>query len=297
MSDNTKNIDMQAAIDELENGSQNTQNAFENADSVVSTPDCDNSAGNAPIIEIRHLGKNFGDHEVLRDVDFDVYKGDVTCIIGSSGSGKSTLLRCINLFETPSSGEIYYHGEDITKTKSASKYREKVTMVFQSFNLFNNMSVLSNCTIGPRKVLKMKKADANAVAMKYLELVGMSAYVNAKPKQLSGGQKQRVAIARALAMNPEVILFDEPTSALDPEMVGEVLAVMKNLADSGLTMLVVTHEMAFARDVANKVVFMDGGVIVEQGSPDEIFTAPKEERTKAFLSRMLQEQSRAATQD
>lgn len=292
MSDNERNIDIQAAIDELENGSQNTQNAFENADSVVSTPDCDNSAGNAPIIEIRHLGKNFGDHEVLKDIDFDVYKGDVTCIIGSSGSGKSTLLRCINLFETPTAGEIYYHGEDITKTKSASKYREKVTMVFQSFNLFNNMSVLSNCTIGPRKVLKMKKADANAVAMKYLELVGMSAYVNAKPKQLSGGQKQRVAIARALAMNPEVILFDEPTSALDPEMVGEVLAVMKNLAESGLTMLVVTHEMAFARDVANKVVFMDGGVIVEQGSPDVIFTAPKEERTKAFLSRMLQEQSR-----
>lgn len=297
MSDNERNIDIQAAIDELENGSQNTQNAFENADSVVSTPDCDNSAGNAPIIEIRHLGKNFGDHEVLKDIDFDVYKGDVTCIIGSSGSGKSTLLRCINLFETPTAGEIYYHGEDITKTKSASKYREKVTMVFQSFNLFNNMSVLSNCTIGPRKVLKMKKADANAVAMKYLELVGMSAYVNAKPKQLSGGQKQRVAIARALAMNPEVILFDEPTSALDPEMVGEVLAVMKNLAESGLTMLVVTHEMAFARDVANKVVFMDGGVIVEQGSPDEIFTAPKEERTKAFLSRMLQEQSRNAAQD
>lgn len=297
MSDNERNIDIQAAIDELENGSQITENAVEHIDCDSSTPDCDNSAGNAPIIEIRHLGKNFGDHEVIKDIDFDVYKGDVTCIIGSSGSGKSTLLRCINLFETPTAGEIYYHGEDITKTKSASKYREKVTMVFQSFNLFNNMSVLSNCTIGPRKVLKMKKADATAVAMKYLELVGMSAYVNAKPKQLSGGQKQRVAIARALAMNPEVILFDEPTSALDPEMVGEVLAVMKNLADSGLTMLVVTHEMAFARDVANKVVFMDGGIIVEQGSPDEIFTAPKEERTKAFLSRMLQEQSRNAAQD
>ena len=297
MSDNERNIDIQAAIDELENGSQITENAVEHIDCDSSTPDCDNSAGNAPIIEIRHLGKNFGDHEVLKDIDFDVYKGDVTCIIGSSGSGKSTLLRCINLCETPTAGEIYYHGEDITKTKSAPKYREKVTMVFQSFNLFNNMSVLSNCTIGPRKVLKMKKADATAVAMKYLELVGMSAYVNAKPKQLSGGQKQRVAIARALAMNPEVILFDEPTSALDPEMVGEVLAVMKNLADSGLTMLVVTHEMAFARDVANKVVFMDGGVIVEQGSPDEIFTAPKEERTKAFLSRMLQEQSRNAAQD
>lgn len=297
MSDNERNIDIQAAIDELENGSQITENAVEHIDCDSSTPDCDNSAGNAPIIEIRHLGKNFGDHEVLKDIDFDVYKGDVTCIIGSSGSGKSTLLRCINLFETPTAGEIYYHGEDITKTKSAPKYREKVTMVFQSFNLFNNMSVLSNCTIGPRKVLKMKKSEANEIALKYLELVGMSAYVNAKPKQLSGGQKQRVAIARALAMNPEVILFDEPTSALDPEMVGEVLAVMKNLAESGLTMLVVTHEMAFARDVANKVVFMDGGVIVEQGSPDEIFTAPKEERTKAFLSRMLQEQSRNAEQD
>ena len=297
MSDNERNIDIQAAIDELENGSQITENAVEHIDCDSSTPDCDNSAGNAPIIEIRHLGKNFGDHEVIKDIDFDVYKGDVTCIIGSSGSGKSTLLRCINLFETPTAGEIYYHGEDITKTKSAPKYREKVTMVFQSFNLFNNMSVLSNCTIGPRKVLKMKKADATAVAMKYLELVGMSAYVNAKPKQLSGGQKQRVAIARALAMNPEVILFDEPTSALDPEMVGEVLAVMKNLADSGLTMFVVTHEMAFTRDVAKKGAFMDGGVIVEQGSPDEIFTAPKEERTKAFLSRMLQEQSRNAAQD
>ena len=243
----------------------------------------------APVIEIRHLGKTFGNHEVLKDIDFTVNAGDVTCIIGSSGSGKSTLLRCINLFETPTSGEIYFHGEDITKTKSAPKYREKVTMVFQSFNLFNNLSVLSNCTIGPRKVLKMSKADAHEVAMKYLDLVGMSAYVNAKPKQLSGGQKQRVAIARALAMSPEVILFDEPTSALDPEMVGEVLAVMKDLAEAGLTMLVVTHEMAFARDVANKVVFMDQGVIVEEGTPQEIFTNPKEERTKEFLSRMLAE--------
>lgn len=241
------------------------------------------------IIEIRHLGKNFGDHEVLKDIDFDVKKGDVTCIIGSSGSGKSTLLRCINLFETPSCGNIYYHGEDITGTKSAPKYREKVTMVFQSFNLFNNLNVLQNCTIGPRKVLKIKKGEAKAIAMKYLDLVGMSAYIDAKPRQLSGGQKQRVAIARALAMNPEVILFDEPTSALDPEMVGEVLAVMKDLAETGLTMIVVTHEMTFARDVANKVVFMDNGVIVEEGTPDKIFTAPKEERTKAFLSRMLAE--------
>lgn len=248
-----------------------------------------NEHSTSPLIEIRHLEKNFGDHQVLKDIDFTVNAGDVTCIIGSSGSGKSTLLRCINLFETPTSGEIYFHGEDITKTKSAPKYREKVTMVFQSFNLFNNLSVLSNCTIGPRKVLKMKKDEANAVAMKYLELVGMSAYVNAKPKQLSGGQKQRVAIARALAMSPEVILFDEPTSALDPEMVGEVLNVMKELAEAGLTMLVVTHEMTFARDVANKVVFMDQGVIVEEGTPQEIFTNPKEERTRAFLSRMLAE--------
>lgn len=241
------------------------------------------------IIEIRHLGKNFGDHEVLTDIDFDVKKGDVTCIIGSSGSGKSTLLRCINLFETPSCGNIYYHGEDITRTKSAHEYRQKVTMVFQSFNLFNNLNVLQNCTIGPRKVLKIKKDEAKAIAMKYLDLVGMSAYIDAKPRQLSGGQKQRVAIARALAMNPEVILFDEPTSALDPEMVGEVLAVMKDLAETGLTMIVVTHEMTFARDVANKVVFMDNGVIVEEGTPGKIFTAPKEERTKAFLSRMLAE--------
>lgn len=289
---NDERIENIETINDIENTAQNAETAVEITENDASTSLFDENHVEEPIIEIRHLGKNFGDHEVLKDIDFDVYKGDVTCIIGSSGSGKSTLLRCINLFETPTAGEIYYHGEDITKTKSAPKYREKVTMVFQSFNLFNNMSVLSNCTIGPRKVLKMKKNEANEIALKYLELVGMSAYVNAKPKQLSGGQKQRVAIARALAMSPEVILFDEPTSALDPEMVGEVLEVMKDLAESGLTMLVVTHEMAFARDVANKVVFMDGGVIVEQGSPDEIFTSPKEDRTKAFLSRMLQEQSR-----
>lgn len=289
---NDERIENIETINDIENTAQNAETAVESTENDVSTSLFDENHVEEPIIEIRHLGKNFGEHEVLKDIDFDVYKGDVTCIIGSSGSGKSTLLRCINLFETPTAGEIYYHGEDITKTKSAPKYREKVTMVFQSFNLFNNMSVLSNCTIGPRKVLKMKKSEANEIALKYLELVGMSAYINAKPKQLSGGQKQRVAIARALAMSPEVILFDEPTSALDPEMVGEVLEVMKDLAESGLTMLVVTHEMAFARDVANKVVFMDGGVIVEQGSPDEIFTSPKEDRTKAFLSRMLQEQSR-----
>ena len=276
--------------------SQNMQNveilqndALDAQNTTICVDETQNAAESEPIIEVRHLGKTFGNHEVLKDVDFDVQKGDVTCIIGSSGSGKSTLLRCINLFESPSSGQILYHGEDVTKTKSAPKYREKVTMVFQSFNLFNNLNVLANCTIGPRKVLKMKKDEATAVAMKYLELVGMSAYVNAKPPQLSGGQKQRVAIARALAMSPEVILFDEPTSALDPEMVGEVLEVMKGLAKSGLTMIVVTHEMTFARDVANKVVFMDGGVIVEEGAPEQIFTAPKEDRTKAFLSRMLAE--------
>lgn len=266
---------------------ENTQTDTQNQ--TLCSETTKNESASESIIEVRHLGKIFGNHEVLKDIDFDVEKGDVTCIIGSSGSGKSTLLRSINLFETPTSGQIFFHGEDVTKTKSAAKYREKVTMVFQSFNLFNNLNVLANCTIGPRKVLKMKKDEANAVAMKYLELVGMSAYVNAKPRQLSGGQKQRVAIARALAMSPEVILFDEPTSALDPEMVGEVLEVMKDLAEAGLTMIVVTHEMTFARDVANKVVFMDGGVIVESGTPDQIFTAPKEERTKEFLSRMLAE--------
>lgn len=276
---------------DVQNTSLDVENLDDNASVNTTDTATENTSKNtaAPVIEVRHLGKTFGTHEVLKDIDFDVDKGDVTCIIGSSGSGKSTLLRCINLFETPTAGEIYFHGEDVTKTKSAPKYREKVTMVFQSFNLFNNMSVLANCTIGPRKVLKMKKTEANDVAMKYLELVGMSAYVNAKPRQLSGGQKQRVAIARALAMSPEVILFDEPTSALDPEMVGEVLEVMKELAKSGLTMIVVTHEMAFARDVANKIVFMDGGVIVEEGKPEQIFTAPKEERTRAFLSRMLAE--------
>ncbi len=287
MSQDTRDINMEEIFVEEQNGGLDTANINNTEETTITATDENN--GSDPLIEIRHLGKTFGDHEVLKDIDFTVNAGDVTCIIGSSGSGKSTLLRCINLFETPTSGEIYFHGEDITKTKSAPKYREKVGMVFQSFNLFNNLSVLSNCTIGPRKVLKMKKDDATAVAMKYLELVGMSAYVNAKPRQLSGGQKQRVAIARALAMSPEVILFDEPTSALDPEMVGEVLTVMKELAEAGLTMLVVTHEMTFARDVANKVVFMDQGVIVEEGDPKDIFTNPKEERTKAFLSRMLAE--------
>ena len=239
------------------------------------------------ILQFCHLGKTFGDHQVLRDINFTVNKGDVTCIIGSSGSGKSTLLRCANLLEIPTSGEIIFDGKNILTEKSHSKYRQKVGMVFQSFNLFNNMNVLQNCTVGLTSVLKIKKQEAEKIALNYLESVGMSAYVNARPHQLSGGQKQRVAIARALAMQPEVLLFDEPTSALDPEMVGEVLTVMKDLAKSGLTMLVVTHEMAFARDVANKVVFMDEGIIVEEGTPEEIFQNPKEPRTREFLSRTI----------
>jgi putative lysine transport system ATP-binding protein len=247
----------------------------------VSLPTADNDS---EIIRIEHLGKTFGTHVVLRDIDFSVKKGDVTCIIGSSGSGKSTLLRCINLFETPTDGRVLYHGNDIVHTKNPDKYREKVGMVFQSFNLFNNHTVLKNCTLGLTAVLHLKKEEAEARAMKYLTVVGMDSFIKAKPKQLSGGQKQRVAIARALAMEPEVILFDEPTSALDPEMVGEVLAVMRKLAESGLTMLVVTHEMGFAREVANKVVFMDAGVIAEEGTPDQIFNHPQEARTQEFLS-------------
>ena len=239
------------------------------------------------IISIEHLKKSFGEHEVLRDINFSVNKGDVTCIIGSSGSGKSTLLRCINLLETPTSGEIYVNGQNIVNAKNAAAFRSKVGMVFQSFNLFNNMNVLQNCAIGPIKVLKQKRADAEEIAKLYLEKVGMGAYLNAKPRQLSGGQKQRVAIARALAMQPEVLLFDEPTSALDPEMVGEVLSVMTDLARSGLTMVVVTHEMGFARDIATHVVFMDEGVIAEEGSPEQIFTNPRQPRTREFLSRVL----------
>ena len=238
------------------------------------------------ILEIRHLSKSFGTHEVLRDIDFDVKKGDVISIIGASGSGKSTLLRCVNLLETPTSGDILYHGENVTgKSVNAAKYRSHVGMVFQSFNLFNNMTVLKNCMVGQMKVLGRSKAEAQEQAMRYLEKVGMAPYVNAKPRQLSGGQKQRVAIARALAMNPEVLLFDEPTSALDPEMVGEVLSVMQDLAHEGMTMLVVTHEMAFARDVSERVVFMHEGVILEQGSPEAIFGDPQHQQTKDFLAR------------
>lgn len=240
------------------------------------------------IIDIQHLSKSFGNHEVLKDIDFSVKKGEVVCIIGSSGSGKSTLLRCINLLEKPSGGQIIYHGENILDDNhNVHEYRKKLGMVFQQFNLFNNHNVLSNCVVGQIKVLKRSKQEAEAVAMKYLKVVGMENYIHAKPKQLSGGQKQRVAIARALSMEPDVMLFDEPTSALDPEMVGEVLRVMKELADSGLTMLIVTHEMEFARDVSNRVVFMDKGVIAEEGSPEQIFNNPQGERTREFLKRTL----------
>ena len=240
------------------------------------------------VIEVKGLKKAFGSHEVLRGVDFVTHKGEVTCIIGSSGSGKSTLLRCINLLETPDEGSILYHGDDILSgSVNMPRYHAKVGMVFQQFNLFGNMTVLENCVTGQVKVLHRSREESVKNAMKYLEKVGMDAYVNAKPRQLSGGQKQRVAIARALAMNPEVILFDEPTSALDPEMVGEVLSVMQKLAQEGLTMLVVTHEMGFARAVASNVVFMDQGVICEQGKPEDVLGAPKTERLKAFLASML----------
>ena len=238
------------------------------------------------ILKISHLSKNFGNHEVLKDIDFEVCKGDVVSIIGASGSGKSTMLRCVNLLEEPSGGQILFHGQDITDPKmNVPAYRAKVGMVFQSFNLFNNMTVLDNCIVGQVKVAKKKKEEAHENAIHYLRKVGMESFMNAKPRQLSGGQKQRVAIARALAMEPEVLLFDEPTSALDPQMVGEVLTVMEELAREGLTMLVVTHEMAFARDVSSHVIYMSDGVIEEEGSPDQIFAAPRSEKTKEFLSR------------
>ena len=238
------------------------------------------------ILEVKHLGKIFGKNEVLKDIDFSVSPGEVTCIIGPSGSGKSTLLRCLNMLETPSSGEINYHGTDITDIKvNVPEYRSRVGMVFQNFNLFNNMTALKNCTVGQEKVLKKSKEEAHEKAMFYLEKVGMAPYINAKPRQLSGGQKQRVAIARALAMEPEILLFDEPTSALDPQMVGEVLEVMRNLAKDGLTMIIVTHEMAFARDVSKHVIFMANGVIVEEGEPKALFENPKDALTRDFLSR------------
>ena len=239
------------------------------------------------IFEIENLEKSFGDNEVLKDINFKVKKGEVVSIIGSSGSGKSTLLRCINLLEEPNGGKIKYHGENILDDISINNYRTKVGMVFQSFNLFNNMSVLENCVIGQVKVLKKSREEAVKVAEEFLQKVGMYPFKDAKPTSLSGGQKQRVAIARSLAMNPEVLLFDEPTSALDPEMVNEVLNVMRDLAEEGLTMLVVTHEMGFARDVSNRVLFMDKGVIAEDEDSKEFFANPKTKRAKEFLSMVL----------
>lgn len=240
------------------------------------------------IIEINHLSKKFGDNEVLKDISMTVNKGEVVTIIGSSGSGKSTFLRCINLLEKPSGGEIIYNNENVLASKyNLPKYRTNVGMVFQSFNLFNNMNVLENCISGQTTVLKREKEHARKVAIENLEKVGMRQYIEARPSQLSGGQKQRVAIARALSMDPDVMLFDEPTSALDPEMVGEVLNTIKDLAHTGLTMIIVTHEMEFAKEVSDRVIFMDKGVIAEEGSPEDIFVHPKETRTKEFLSRIL----------
>lgn len=238
------------------------------------------------IIKVNHLSKHFGSLEVLNDIEFHCDKGDVITIIGSSGSGKSTLLRCINLLETPDGGEILYHGKNILKGEiNINEHRTHVGMVFQSFNLFQNKTVLENCMMGQIKVLKRNKEEARSKAMHYLKKVGMEEFANSSSMQLSGGQKQRVAIARALCMDPEVLLFDEPTSALDPEMVGGVLDVMKELAQEGLTMIVVTHEMQFAHDISTRVVFMDKGIIAEEGSPKQIFEEPKHERTKEFLKR------------
>ena len=240
------------------------------------------------VLQVQHLSKSFGSHEILRDIDFSVHAGDVTSIIGASDSGKSTLLRCINLLETPSDGHILFHGQDMAgRHTNAAAYRAKVGMVFQSFNLFNNMTVLQNCMVGQIKVLKKKPDEAREMALRYLRQVGMAPYINARPQQLSGGQKQRVAIARALAMQPEILLFDEPTSALDPEMVGEVLSVMRQLAKEGMTMLVVTHEMAFARDISTHVVYMNGGVICEEGTPQQIFNNPQKAETRDFLARFI----------
>lgn len=240
------------------------------------------------VLQVQHLSKSFGSHEILRDIDFSVHAGDVTSIIGASGSGKSTLLRCINLLETPSDGHILFHGQDMAgRHTNAAAYRAKVGMVFQSFNLFNNMTVLQNCMVGQIKVLKKKPDEAREMALRYLRQVGMAPYINARPQQLSGGQKQRVAIARALAMQPEILLFDEPTSALDPEMVGEVLSVMRQLAKEGMTMLVVTHEMAFACDISTHVVYMNGGVICEEGTPQQIFNNPQKAETRDFLARFI----------
>lgn len=240
------------------------------------------------IITIKNLHKSFGENDILNGIDFSINKGDVSCIIGPSGSGKSTFLRCINLLEYPTQGEILYKGQNVLGEKyNVDLYRSRVGMVFQQFNLFNNLNVLENCTVGQVKVLHKKESEARENALKFLDKVQMSKFIDAKPKQLSGGQKQRVAIARALAMDPEVLLFDEPTSALDPETVGEVLKVMRDLAEQQMTMIIVTHEMAFAKEVSNRIVFMDEGVICEEGKPEEILVNPQNERTKNFLFRFI----------
>ncbi len=240
------------------------------------------------ILKVNNLEKKFGDNLVLKDINMEVEKGEVVTIIGSSGSGKSTLLRCLNLLEEPTNGEIFYKDENILEhTFDERKYRSRVGMVFQNFNLFANKNILDNCMIGQEKVLGKSKEEARATALKYLESVGMAQYINAKPGQISGGQQQRVAIARALCMDPDILLFDEPTSALDPETVGEVLEVMTKLAKSGMTMVVVTHEMDFARDVSDRVLFMGKGIILESSSAKEMFENPKHERTQEFLKRFL----------
>jgi len=242
------------------------------------------------LIQIRHLQKSFGNHAVLKDINLSVKDGEVLTIIGSSGSGKSTLLRCINLLETPTGGEILFRGDNILSDDySLPAYRAHVGMVFQQFNLFENHNVLTNCTVGQVKVLKRSREEAEKIALENLDKVGMKQFASAKPSQLSGGQKQRVAIARAISMDPDVMLFDEPTSALDPEMVGEVLKTMRSLAHTGLTMIIVTHEMKFAEDVSDRVIFMDQGVVAEEGTPKEIFHHPKEERTNIFLQRILED--------
>lgn len=241
-----------------------------------------------PVIRIEGLRKSFGGHVVLRDIDFEVMSGEVVTIIGASGSGKSTLLRCINLLETPDAGHVWFHGDDLAAEHvDVNRLREKIGMVFQGFNLFNNMNVVDNCTLAPVTLKRMSKAEAERVALEHLDSVGLSDFVHADVSTLSGGQKQRVAIARALCMQPDLMLFDEPTSALDPEIVGEVLEVMRTLAAKGMTMVVVTHEMAFARNVSDEVVFMDQGVIAEKGSPEKMFTVPEKPRTREFLARYL----------
>jgi putative lysine transport system ATP-binding protein len=241
------------------------------------------------LVSVHDLKKAFGEREILKGISFDIYRGDVVCVIGPSGSGKSTLIRCVNYLEHPTGGDICYRGESVMKHfKKLTQFRTKVGMVFQSFNLFNNMTVLENCTVGQIKVLGKSKEEAKETALRYLKHVGMDSYINAKPHHLSGGQKQRVAIARALALEPEVLLMDEPTSALDPEMVGEVLRVIRDLAESGFTMVIVTHEMAFARDVSNRVIFIDQGVIAEDDAPEVLFKNPKNPRTKEFLGRFQQ---------